>query len=579
MRITNMTKVEKNTLLHVRDLSVVIERDEGIVRPLNGVSFSIQPGQAIGIVGESGCGKTMTSNAILRILPPGSKITSGQIQFQAKEDVAPVDLVKIDSEGPEIRSIRGGDISMIFQEPMTAFSPVHTVGNQIIEMIRLHKIMDENEMRLRSIELLRLVGIKDPETRIDSYPFQLSGGMRQRAMIAMALASEPKLLIADEPTTALDVTVQARVLKLIGRIQKDLGLSLILITHDLGVIAHTVEYVYVMHSGKVVEEGPVERIFHSPQHPYTESLLKAMPSNLPRKEVNMEIDDNSNESSLNDHIEPILQVKNLKKFFPIRSGLLQRQVGWVKAVDGVSFSLNKGKILGLVGESGCGKTTTGRMILKALEPSSGQIQFKKNNNELVNIPELNEQQLKEVRKEVQMIFQDPYSSLNPRMPVLDLISEPLKAYGWSKKDREERAVELMERVGLNPRYLRRYPHAFSGGQRQRIGIARALALNPSLIVADEPVSALDVSIQAQVLELLQNLKNDLDLTLLFISHDLSVVRYLCDEVAVMFMGKIVEHAETEVLFSNPQHPYTSTLLNAAPPPDPHAPWLVEDVDE
>jgi len=566
-----MVKEHNDVILDVSELGVTISRDEGQVSPLNGVSLRVKSGQAVGIVGESGCGKTMTSNALLQILPIGAEITSGQMLYRRKGDESLVDLAQIESDSDEMRSVRGGEISMIFQEPMTAFSPVHSIGNQIGEMVRLHDPMGENEIVDRVVELLDLVGIPSPRERIDDFPFQLSGGMRQRAMIAMALASRPRLLIADEPTTALDVTVQARVLKLIGRLQKELDLSLIMITHDLGVIAHTVEYVYVMKDGRVVEEGSVYDIFESPSHPHTIELLNSIPQSKASVESVISIgeDEFTDEMDEND----ILYVQDLKKYFPIKRGLLQRQVGWVKAVDGVSFSVKKGEILGLVGESGSGKTTTGRMVLRVLDPTGGKIFFRKNNGGIEDMARLSPQQVREVRREMQMIFQDPFASLNPRMPIIDLISEPLRANGWKRDECEARAIELMEQVGLDPGFLRRYPHAFSGGQRQRIGIARALALSPSFIVADEAVSALDVSIQSQILDLLKSLQKELGLTLLFVSHDLSVVRSLCDNVAVMYNGKLVEYAPTEKLFDSPQHSYTAELLKAAPPPDPRAPWL------
>ena len=560
-----------DVILDVSELGVTISRDEGEVSPLNGVSIKVKSGQAVGIVGESGCGKTMTSNALLQILPVGSEITSGKMIYRRKKDDSLVDLAQIKPDSDEMRSVRGGEISMIFQEPMTAFSPVHSIGNQISEMVRLHDPMGEEQIKDRVVELLDLVGIPLPEERIDDFPFQLSGGMRQRAMIAMALASRPRLLIADEPTTALDVTVQARVLKLIGRLQKELGLSLIMITHDLGVIAHTVEYVYVMQEGRVVEEGSVYDIFESPSHPHTIDLLNSIPQGRASVDSTLRPDKDqlSDEMDEND----ILYVQDLKKYFPVKRGLLQRQTGWVKAVDGVSYSVKKGEILGLVGESGCGKTTTGRMVLRVLDPTGGKIFFRKNDGGIVDMASLNPQQVRAVRREMQMIFQDPFASLNPRMPIIDLISEPLRANGWKRSECEARAIELMEQVGLDPGFLRRYPHAFSGGQRQRIGIARALALNPSFVVADEAVSALDVSVQSQILDLLKSLQKDLGLTLLFVSHDLSVVKSLCDNVAVMYNGKLVEYASTAELFDSPQHPYTAELLKAAPPPDPRAPWL------
>lgn len=560
-----------DVILDVSELGVTISRDEGEVSPLNGVSIKVKSGQAVGIVGESGCGKTMTSNALLQILPVGSEITSGKMIYRRKKDDSLVDLAQIKPDSDEMRSVRGGEISMIFQEPMTAFSPVHSIGNQISEMVELHDPMGEKQIKDRVVELLDLVGIPLPEERIDDFPFQLSGGMRQRAMIAMALASRPRLLIADEPTTALDVTVQARVLKLIGRLQKELGLSLIMITHDLGVIAHTVEYVYVMQEGRVVEEGSVYDIFESPSHPHTIDLLNSIPQGRASVDSTLRPDKDQLSEEMDEN--NILYVQDLKKYFPVKRGLLQRQTGWVKAVDGVSFSVKKGEILGLVGESGCGKTTTGRMVLRVLDPTGGKIFFRKNDGGIVDMASLNPQQVRAVRREMQMIFQDPFASLNPRMPIIDLISEPLRANGWKRSECEARAIELMEQVGLDPGFLRRYPHAFSGGQRQRIGIARALALNPSFVVADEAVSALDVSVQSQILDLLKSLQKDLGLTLLFVSHDLSVVKSLCDNVAVMYNGKLVEYAPTAELFDSPQHPYTAELLKAAPPPDPRAPWL------
>jgi len=631
-------------ILSVRDLKVHFLLNEGIVRAVDGASFDLYPGRTLGIVGESGCGKSVTTRALLQIVDPPGQIMDGAMLYQRANGAGLVDLAQSDPEGPEMKQIRGGEIGLIFQEPMTSFSPVYTIGNQIIEAIRLHQPISKAEAYESAINWLRRVHMPNPEQRMNEYPYQLSGGLRQRAMIAMALCCNPRILIADEPTTALDVTTQAQILELLKELQAQHHMAVIFITHDLGVIAEMADDVAVMYLGKVVEEAPVAEIFHAPQHPYTKALLTSIPNiySQPRTRLPslqgaiphplnrptgcafhprcpsfmpevchktepalLQLQEHHRVSCFlydstkfqaggqrpvaagtqfpvmrngdqapaprlqNDRAEPLLEVRNLTKHFPIQKGFLRRTVGQVRAVDDISFTLNVGETLSLVGESGCGKTTTARTVLRAIDPTSGEILLRTRDDKMVDLAQLNEEQIRPLRRDMQMIFQDPFSSLNPRMTIFEVVSEPLLVNGVrSRAERQDRVEQLLKQVGLRPEYMDRFPHAFSGGQRQRIGIARALALNPRFIVADEAVSALDVSVQAQVLNLMLDLQDELGLTYLFVSHDLSVVNQISDRVVVMYVGKIVEIATPQQLFSTPKHPYTAALMASLPKADP-----------
>jgi peptide/nickel transport system ATP-binding protein len=570
-------------VLQIRDLRVYLEVDAGTVKAVDGVSFRIPEGGTVALVGESGSGKTMVAQAVMSILPRVARIESGEILFHDPRLPGTVtDISRLRPEGEEVRAIRGGRISIIFQEPMTALSPLHTVGNQIGEALMLHRSsLGKVERRAAVHEMLRLVGFADPPKAEFTYPFELSGGLRQRAMIAMALVCRPALLVADEPTTALDVTIQAQILQLVQSLQSELKMAMLLITHDLGIVANMAEEVVVMYHGKVVESGVVEDIFRGPRHPYLKALMRAVPRfNMapgerltPIRELHAATDHlisgrgRPHQDEPNN--DPLLAVRNLVKRFETRktSFLGRKLAGEVRAVDDVSFHVAAGECLGLVGESGCGKTTTAKMLLRSVAPDSGEIVF---NDRGVprDVLALKGDDLFAYRRKVQFVFQDPFSSLNPRMTVNDILAEPLLIHGvGDAEERFSRVKELMALVGLDVRYLRRYPHSFSGGQRQRIGIARALALGPQMLICDEPVSALDVSVQAQVLNLLLDLKSALNLTYIFISHNLAVVHYLADRIAVMCAGRIVELAAYEELFRNPVHPYTKALLAAVPDPD------------
>jgi peptide/nickel transport system ATP-binding protein len=624
-----------DNLLEVQNLQTHFFTTEGIVKAVDGVDFSIPRRKTLCVVGESGCGKSITARSILQVVDSPGRIVGGNILFRP-EPGREINLAALNPRGPEIRAIRGKDITMIFQEPMTSLSPLYTIGNQIMEAILWHLPISRQEARERAIQALAKVGIPKPQERIDAYTFSLSGGMRQRAMIAMALVCEPKLLIADEPTTALDVTTQATILDLIRDLQQEMGMSVMFITHDLGVVAEIADEVAVMYLGVIVERGPVEAIFEDPKHPYTRALLRSIPRfgvsrqtrlnairggiphplNRPRgcpfhtrcdfavpgicdqvtppaitladgRQVRCLIYSDTHPvnaegrapvvetASVNPQTAPseqvLLEITDLKMHFPITRGLFNRTVGYVKAVDGVSFAIHQGETLALVGESGCGKTTLGHTLLRLYNPTAGKMLYRDAANNTVDLAKLNLHALKPVHREIRMIFQDPHSSLNPRLPVLEIIGESLKVNGLaSGAALESRVNTLLQKVGLRPEYIRRYPHAFSGGERQRIGIARALAPDPKLVVADEPVSALDVSVQAQILNLLKDLQSEFGLTYLFISHNLSVVAHISDRVAVMYVGKIVELAPTVSLFENPLHPYTEALLSAVLKPDPRA---------
>jgi len=562
-------------LVTVRDLKVYLDVDAGTVKAVDGVSFRIPAGGTVALVGESGSGKSVVAQSIMGILPRIARIESGEIMFRDPKLGTEADISRLDPGGREMQDIRGGRISIIFQEPMTALSPLHTIGNQIGEALALHREVDKRERRDAVIDMLRRVGFPDPVKAEHTYPFELSGGLRQRAMIAMALVCRPALLIADEPTTALDVTIQAQILQLIKELQQELHMAVLLITHDLGVVANMADEVVVMHRGRVMESGSVTDIFRDARHPYLKALMRAVPRfNMapgerltPIREVQV-TQDHLIATGVRPRIDlsrPLLEVRKLTKRYSTRksSWLGRGQGGELLAVDDVSFDVAPGECLGLVGESGCGKTTTARMILRSVTPDSGDILFKNQ-----KVLELKGAELFAWRRKVQFVFQDPFGSLNPRMTAYDIVSEPLVIHGvGDAEERFARVKEMMGLVGLDLRHLRRYPHSFSGGQRQRIGIARALALGPELLICDEPVSALDVSVQAQVLNLLSDLREALGLTYIFISHNLAVVNYLADRIAVMCAGRIVEIAPAAELFRNPVHPYTKALLAAVPEPD------------
>jgi peptide/nickel transport system ATP-binding protein len=535
-----------NSLLQVQHLSVSFEQEELEFQAVQNISFSLNKGETLGIVGESGSGKSVTARSIMQLLPVSARRKNGTVLFNGK------DIGKYSEKEMEI--IRGRDIGMIFQDPMTSLNPTMKIGDQIAEGLIKHENLSDKQAKKQALDMLELVGIKDSEIRYEQYPHEFSGGMRQRVMIAIALACRPSLLIADEPTTALDVTIQAQILNLMKKMQEKFGTSIILITHDFGVVAGMCDRVAVMQNGEIVETGSTEKIFTSPAHPYTKKLLHALPKLNEKKKLKPVPNIIRNTEDV-----PLLEVRNLKQYFDIGKG------NTIKAVDDISFSIKAGETLGIVGESGSGKSTTGRSILQLHTPTGGDILFK---GMVLNDFSPNEMLI--MRRHMQMIFQDPYASLNPRMRVLDIIGEALDVHhlATNKSDRKKRVEALLDMVGLDPGFAMRYPHEFSGGQRQRIGIARALAVNPAFIVCDEPLSALDVSIQAQIVELMEDLQQRLGLTYLFIAHDLSMVKHISDRVAVMYKGKIVELAESEELYSNPQHDYTKSLLASIPIPDP-----------
>lgn len=583
---------QQKPILQVRNLSTVFSTEEGEVRAIDDISFQLQPAETLGIVGESGSGKSVTSLSIMRLIadPPG-KIAAGEIIYHSRQN-GELDLLKIPVK--EMRKFRGNEIAMIFQEPMTSLNPVYTCGNQVMEAIILHQKVSKREARERTLALFKEVQLPRPEQMLDAYPHQLSGGQKQRVMIAMAISCQPNILIADEPTTALDVTVQKTILQLLKKLQQERQMSMMFITHDLGVIAEIADRVLVMYKGKIVEQGTVQEIFTNPKHPYTKGLLACRPPldrklrALPTIKDFMEVDDSGNlieaKRSVAEVIrdlempigaeekrrqklyaqQPILQVQNLQTYFPIRKGIFGKVTGHVKAVDDVSFDVFPGEVLGLVGESGCGKTTLGRSILRLIEPTSGNILF-----EGQDIRALGNSDLRKMRKHLQIIFQDPYSSLNPRMTIGSAILEPMQVHKLHENDkaRKQKVLELLDRVGLPGKVYNRYPHEFSGGQRQRVSIARALAVNPKFIICDESVSALDVSVQAQVLNLLNELRDELGLTYIFISHDLSVVKFMSDRMVVMNAGKVEEMGDAEQIYYHPKNPYTQKLIDAIPKGD------------
>ena len=555
-------------LATIENLRVEFQTKDGPVVGVEDVSFEIRPGETICIVGESGSGKSVSSLSLMRLIEyGGGDIAGGRLLFK-RGNGDEIDLAKTDQS--LMRTIRGNEIGMIFQEPMTALNPVFTVGRQLTEGLRMHKGLNKAEAEARALDLLKQVRIPEPERRLTQYPHELSGGMRQRVVIAMALACEPRLLIADEPTTALDVTIQAEILALMDRLKRETGTAVMFITHDMAVVAQMADRVVVMFRGKKVEEGAVEDIFERPQHNYTKALLAAVPKlgemrgKAYPEPMKLLGKSDQNLDPIKGSDEVLLEVKHLTTRFPVKGGFFRRTVANVHAVEDISFTINKGRTLSLVGESGCGKSTAGRSLLRLVEPQSGEVHL-----DGKDIMALGSNNLRAARLDMQMIFQDPFASLNPQMNLMSQVAEPLQNYGVAKgQELQDRIAALFDRVELPRSFLRRFPHELSGGQRQRVAIARALALNPKLIVADEAVSALDVSVQAQVLNLMMELQAELDLSYLFISHDMAVVERVSHDVGVMYLGRIVEMGPRAAVFENPQHPYTQALMKAVPIADP-----------
>ena len=543
-------------LLSVKNLSTTLESGKETIKAVDGVSFSLDRGQTFCLVGESGSGKSITALSIIDLLPSGISLRQADEILLTDSSGKARDINQLDESA--MQDIRGARISMIFQEPMTSLNPVFTVGEQILEALQIHfPELSHTEAWDKVIHALEAVQLPEPEVRAKSYPHQLSGGQRQRIMIAMAMACEPDLLIADEPTTALDVTVQEEILRLMQELQARTGMGILFITHDFGVVARMADQVGVMKQGRLVEVGSVDQVIHTPEHPYTQSLIAALPENLDRTQVvQSEVG-----SSLGEDEEALISVRGLEVHFPVRKGLLRRQVDSVRAVDSVDLEIHKGQILALVGESGSGKTTLGRGILRLIEPTGGSVLYGKD-----EITGLSKSSMRRFRRNMQIIFQDPMSSLNPRLSIAAILTEPMKVHGIgeSHEDRIELARDLLAQVQMDEASLWRYPHEFSGGQRQRIGIARALTLEPSFIVCDEITSALDVSVQAEILQMLLKLREQRDLTLLFITHNIGVVEFVSDEVAVMHQGKIIEQGATTSVVNNPQKTYTQDLLSAVP---------------
>src|SRR5688572_18645833 len=560
-------------LLRINDLSIDFVSESGTTSALKSISLSVNRSEILAIVGESGSGKSVTALSILQLLSNTAKFTTGEIIF-SENGKNEIDLTHLTNK--ELQKVRGNKIAMIFQEPMTSLNPVFTCGNQVAESIQLHKKISPSEAKQHAIEWFRKVKLPEPEKIFSKYPHHLSGGQKQRVMIAMAICCKPSLLICDEPTTALDVTVQKNILQLIKEIQEEQKMGVIFITHDLGIVSEIADKIAVMYKGNIVETNSTKEIFVSPQHPYTKGLLACRPvfhqkgERLPivsdfLEKNKTEIKSSNKKQEIrnieNDKTKTLLRVKNLSIWFPVKKNLLGKSLSFTKAVDDVSFEVIKGETLGLVGESGCGKTTLGRSLLRLIEPTAGEIVYngidltKKTSDEIISL-----------RKDIQLVFQDPYSSLNPRLTIGSAISEPLKVHGQYKneKQRKEKVVDLLEKVNLESKHFNRYPHEFSGGQRQRIVIARALALNPSFIICDEPVSALDVSVQAQVLNLLNDIKKEFGFTTIFISHDLAVVRYISDRIMVMHKGKIVEQGGADEVYYHPKNEYTKNLIDSIP---------------
>ena len=547
-------------LLTVNNLSTYLQTKKQFVKAVDGVSFSIDKGETFCLVGESGSGKSVTALSIMQLLPQDiATHPSGEILLSYKNDESKLVQSNIMTTSEDaLRKLRGSRMTMIFQEPMNSLNPVYTIGEQIIEALKIHNPKaSDKENREKALYALEQVMIPEPHHRIDDYSHRLSGGQRQRVMIAMAMACEPDLLIADEPTTALDVTIQAEILDLMAELQQKNNMGILFITHDLGVVSNIADTLGVMKLGKLVEQGNAKEVLRNPQHDYTKQLLAALPENL-TKYARKDNRSQHSESNTNDNI---LSINDLKIYFPIKKGVFRHTVDHVKAVDGVSLDIKKGNITALVGESGSGKSTFGRALLRLEDLTSGSIKFEGN-----EISQLKEKELKPLRKKLQFIFQDPMSSLNPRLRIVTTLTEPMAVHGIGRNEEERIALaeNILQRVQLKAEHLWRYPHEFSGGQRQRIGIARSLALNPSFIVCDEITSALDVSVQAEILQLLLELRDDFDLTLLFITHNISVVEFLSDDIAVMKQGKIVEYGKTSEVTGTPTHAYTTELLNAVP---------------
>jgi peptide/nickel transport system ATP-binding protein len=571
-------------LLRIEELGIAFALHHSSIDAVKKASFRILPGKVTALVGESGSGKSVIAQAIMGILPLPGRITGGRILFYDPARAAgTVDLVSLDPAGREYRALRGSRIAMIFQEPMTSLSPLHTVGDQIGEALKVHDVVSRAEERRRTEEMLELVGYPNPRRAYDMYPFELSGGLRQRAMIAMALICRPALLVADEPTTALDVTIQAQILQLLKDLQHKLNMAVLIITHDLGVVANLADEVVVIYHGEIMEAGTVTDIFSRPSHAYLKGLMAAVPhfdmkpgerlKALREANVDATLVLGTRAKASGTAPRPandvILSVRNLTKTFGTRKASWfgsADQTG-IRAVDGVTFDIHRGECFGLVGESGCGKTTVSKLIMRALTPDTGEIVFDGGDGP-IDVRSARDEALQDLRTKIQMVYQDPFSSLSPRMTVQNILLEPLEIHHRGDAAyRLKTAKNLMQAVGLDPRFLNRYPHSFSGGQRQRIGIARALALGPELLICDEPVSSLDVSVQAQILNLLKDLQKHLGLTYLFISHNLAVVDYMADRIAVMWAGRIVELAPRRTLFRSPVHPYTRALLAAVPYPD------------
>ena len=550
------------------NLRVEFETRDGTVVGVEDVSFHINPGETVCVVGETGSGKSVSSLSMMRLVEfGGGSIAGGKLVFDRTKG-GPIDVATADQS--LMRSIRGNEIGMIFQEPMTALNPVFTVGRQLSEGLRVHKGMNNAEARAAALELLEKVRIPEAEKRLNQYPHELSGGMRQRVVIAMALACEPRLLIADEPTTALDVTIQAEILALIDRLKRETGTAVLFITHDMAVVAQVADRVVVMFRGNKVEEGPVEQIFDNPQHEYTKALLAAVPKlgemtgTIYPHPMRLLSDGAAKPAPIKGSEDVLLDVRNLVTRFPLKGGLMRRITANVHAVEDVSFTLKKGRTLSLVGESGCGKSTVGRSLLRLVDPESGSV-----NINGIDVLAMEKTELHEARRHMQMVFQDPFASLDPHMRLIDQVAEPMQNYKThTGSDLNKRVEMLFDRVKLPRSFLRRYPHELSGGQRQRVAIARALALNPELIIADEAVSALDVSVQAEVLNLMMELQVELGLSFLFISHDMAVVERVSHDVGVMYLGRLVEIGPRHKLFENPQHAYTRALMSAVPIADP-----------
>ncbi|HRG00104.1 MAG TPA: ABC transporter ATP-binding protein [Bacteroidia bacterium] len=581
--------MQKEVLLEVKNLVTEFKSDGEFVKAVNDVSFTLHKGETIGIVGESGSGKSVTSLSIMQLIPnPPGRVFGGEMLYHSK-DKGVVNLRNLPAE--EMRSFRGNEIAMIFQEPMTSLNPVYTCGNQVMEAILLHQKVSKKEAKKKTLKLFEQVQLPDPERIFNVYPHQISGGQKQRVMIAMAMSCNPRVLIADEPTTALDVTVQKTILDLMLQLQREHDMGIMFITHDLGVIAELADKVMVMYKGKVVEQGPVLEIFSNPQHPYTKSLLACRPPldkrlmRLPVSADFMKTDAEGNmveipttvseainsvvitkEQRIAEHKElyeraKILEIQNIKTYFPKTKTFFGKTIDYVKAVDDVTLDVYEGETLGLVGESGCGKTTLGRTILRLNEPTEGKIFFQRS-----DLLRLKPEDMRQLRKDMQIIFQDPYSSLNPRITIGEALMEPMQVHNIlsNNNQRKEKVYELLNKVGLTEKQFNRYPHEFSGGQRQRVCIARALALNPKFIICDESVSALDVSVQAQVLNLLNDLKREFKFTYIFISHDLSVVKFMSDRMVVMNKGKIEEMGDADEIYMNPQSLYTKKLISSIP---------------